>query len=313
MHIQFAASKIDDLGNGFLNYTLAINLRKTIFIVMRRILLCFLLFLSFTTDVVAAYVAVLETGADGDAKNNVSLTDRLFLTNVLREEAVKQLPAAQNFTILTRENILEMLPPGKTIEDCEGTCLVETAKNISADFICQARLGSFSGTMTLSAELYETAGNKLIASFNGRGTDLNELLQLIRVKSPFFFKSVREMVRSVPVPDSVQIPANVLTVEQERKNDKVGESLSANVDGDSAKKSSFGWVTLCIGATLTVTGVVLTAVGNSLAKQAAEKGGSSIDDLKRNRDEALTGQTLRGVGIGLIITGAIGAGLSFVF
>lgn len=280
---------------------------------MRRILLCFLLFLSFTTDVVAAYVAVLETGADGDAKNNVSLTDRQFLTNVLREEAVKQLPAAQNFTILTRENILEMLPPGKTIEDCEGTCLVETAKNISADFICQARLGSFSGTMTLSAELYETAGNKLIASFNGRGTDLNELLQLIRVKSPFFFKSVREMVRSVPVPDSVQIPANVLTVEQERKNDKVGESLSANVDGASAKKSSFRWVPLCIGATLTVTGVVLTAVGNSLAKQAAEKGGSSIDDLKRNRDEALTGQTLRGVGIGLIITGAIGAGLSFVF
>ena len=52
----------------------------------------------------------------------------------------------------------------------------ETGKNIAADYICQARVGSFGTSLTLSAELYETAGNKLIASFNGRGQNVEELL-----------------------------------------------------------------------------------------------------------------------------------------
>lgn len=139
----------------------------------------------------ATHVAVLETGADGVAKEMVSATDRQYLTNVLREEAVKQLPAVQNYTIMTRENINAMLPPGKSIEDCEGSCLAETGKNIAADYICQARVGSFDGMLTLSAELYETAGNKLMASFNGRGANLSELLDLIKQKAPDFFRSVK--------------------------------------------------------------------------------------------------------------------------
>ena len=149
-------------------------------------ILCFLASSAFAT-----YVAVLETGADGSAKDNVSLSDRQYLTNVLREQAVKELPAVQNYTIMTRENIQQMLPPGKAIEDCEGSCLVETGKNIAADYICQARVGMFGSSLTLSAELYETAGNKLIASFNGRGANVEELLDLIKQKSPDFFRQVK--------------------------------------------------------------------------------------------------------------------------
>ena len=139
----------------------------------------------------ATYVAVLETSADASAKEGVSLSDRQYLTNVLREQAVKELPAVQNYTIMTRENIQQMLPPGKAIEDCEGSCLVETGKNIAADYICQARVGMFGSSLTLSAELYETAGNKLIASFNGRGANVEELLDLIKQKSPDFFRQVK--------------------------------------------------------------------------------------------------------------------------
>ena len=151
----------------------------------------FVILMFSAVSALATHVAVLETVADGAAKDNVSLQDRQYLTNVLREEAVKQLPAVQNYTIMTRDNILQMLPPGKAIEDCEGSCLVETGKNISADYVCQARVSSFGGALTLSAELYETAGNKLIASFNGRGADVNELLELVKQKSPDFFRSVK--------------------------------------------------------------------------------------------------------------------------
>ena len=90
----------------------------------------FLVCLAFgAVSALATHVAVLETVADGAAKDNVSLQDRQYLTNVLREQAVKELPAAENYTIMTRENIQQMLPPGKAIEDCEGSCLVETGKN----------------------------------------------------------------------------------------------------------------------------------------------------------------------------------------
>ncbi len=145
----------------------------------------------FVASAFATHVAVLETGADGDAREKVSLSDRQYLTNVLREQAVKELPAVQNYTIMTRENISAMLPPGKAIEDCEGSCLAETGRNISADYICQARVGVFGTSLTLSAELYETAGNKLIASFNGLGENVGELLELIKLKSPEFFRSVK--------------------------------------------------------------------------------------------------------------------------
>ena len=152
---------------------------------MIRFLFVALLLLSVNSF--ATFVAVLETAADGNAKDSVSFLDRQYLTNVLREQAVKELPAEQNFTIMTRENINAMLPPGKAIEDCEGSCLAETGRNIAADYVCQARVGRFGKSLTLSAELYETAGSKLVTSFNGRGNDVEELLKLIEEKSPAFF------------------------------------------------------------------------------------------------------------------------------
>ena len=320
---------------------------------MKKILIS-LLVLLLSTDVLAAYVAVLETGADGNAREKVSLTDRQYLTNVLREEAVTQLPATQNYTIMTRENIMQMLPPGKAIEDCEGSCLVETGKNIAADYVCQARVGSFGGDLTLSAELYETAGNKLIASFNGQGANVKDLLALVREKSAEFFGVVKNMTQPVsepvaaevnennevtPVPaenvvdeqkteipivnepkasDSVRVLANEAYNEVDGKTKpQVGESVPANV-GKSAenvsKKSGPRWVVLGISAAATVTGVVLAVVGNSKAKDAAEKPRfANESEFNKSKDDAKSGQTLRGVGFGLAIAGAVGIGLSFVF
>lgn len=165
---------------------------------MKRFVLFLVFMMLSAASALATHVAVLETVADGAAKDNVSLQDRQYLTNVLREEAVKQLPAVQNYTIMTRDNILQMLPPGKALEECEGSCLVETGKNISADYVCQARVSTFGSSITLSAELYETAGNKLIASFNGRGSNVEELLEVIERKSADFFKVIKDANQNNP-------------------------------------------------------------------------------------------------------------------
>ena len=309
---------------------------------MKSLIASLVLLLSLSATAFATHVAVLETGADGVAKEMVPATDRQYLTNVLREEAVKQLPAAENYTIMTRENIQQMLPPGKAIEDCEGSCLVETGKNIAADYICQARIGSFAGDLTLSVELYETAGNKLIASFNGHGTNLKELLALIEQKSPDFFKVVKnmEMAEEVPdeqiaesaqpdtsvaeetapteniapVEDTTRVQAKVAYDEQDGKSEtQVGESLPTNVE---SKKDSHvaRWVVLGISAATAVTGVILAVVGNDRAKDAAEtRYFANESEFNKSKDDAKSGQALRGLGIGLAVAGAVGVGISFAF
>lgn len=309
---------------------------------MNRLFFAILIFV-LSINASAAYVAVLETAADGSTKDSVSFMDRQYLTNVLREQAVKELPAVQNYTIMTRENIQQMLPPSKSIEDCEGSCLVETGKNIAADYVCQARVGRFGKSLTLSAELYETAGNKLIASFNGRGSDVNELLSVIEAKSPEFFHSVKELetfkrgkagnsvVQETVAADSIvaplpdPTPVNVPVVEtplapktETVSETQVGKSIPANVGKDNSMnekstKKGIRWVPLSIGAAATVTGVVLAVVGNSKAKNASEKKYSTETEYKKYHDDAKSGQTLRGVGIGIAIAGAVGIGLSFAF
>ena len=316
----------------------------------------FVLLLLISANAFATHVAVLETMADGDAKDSVSLLDRQYLTNVLREQAVKELPAEQNYTIMTRENISAMLPPGKAVEDCEGSCLAETGRNIAADYICQARVGRFGSKLTLSAELYETAGNKLITSFNGRGADVEELLKLIEEKSPAFFRRVKDLNKPQVVPensvtlnaveestidtsavnpDASTVNPNASSVilsaaegtavgsssvilsevegsQAESSNSRVGESVPSNVK-DEPSKSAVHWISLSISVVVAGVGAVLAVYGNSKAKDAAEEGGSTIADLEKNRDDAKFGQTMRGIGIGLAIAGAVGIGLSIAF
>jgi hypothetical protein len=134
------------------------------------------------------FVAVLES-ASGEI---LEYQETQFITNVLREEAVRALSSRKNTTIMTRENIAAMLPPEKSLEECEGSCLVETGKNISADFVSQARIGRFGNKLTISVELYKTANYKLISSFNAKAPDIDSLEEAIREKSPQMFKRILE-------------------------------------------------------------------------------------------------------------------------
>ena len=209
---------------------------------MRNFKISICLLLALVASSQASFVAVLETVADQLVKDKVSLADRQYLTNVLREQAVKELPASQNYTIMTRENIMAMLPPGKSIEDCEGNCLAETGKNIAADYVCQARISSFNGSLTLSVELYETAGNKLIASFNGLGPNQSSLLTLIIQKSPEFFRNVKEdskyKTQNIAM-ETATAPSDPNKTSNEIPKTTQNESESSPASNSEAKKTNW--------------------------------------------------------------------------
>jgi hypothetical protein len=93
---------------------------------------------------------------------------------------------------MTRENIVAMLPPEKSLEECEGSCLIETGKNISADYVSQARIGKFGKNLTISVELYKTSNGKLIASFNTKAPDIDYLEESVRAKASQMFLEIIE-------------------------------------------------------------------------------------------------------------------------
>lgn len=123
----------------------------------------------------AKFVAILETTSYPDSP--ASQSEKLFITDELRSDALAIL-GNYDYAIMSRENISEMLPPGKNLEDCEGECLVETGRNIAADYIVQGRVGRFADELTLTVELYETS----TARFLGSITCKNEFIQGLRLE-----------------------------------------------------------------------------------------------------------------------------------
>jgi len=162
-----------------------------------RVKVLVLLLLCLAANALATYVAVLETISSNE---QVGLSEKIYLTDKLREIASRTLPAYMGYTIMTRENINAMLPPGKTIEDCEGSCLAETGKNIAADYVAQGRIGAFGQQVTLTVELYETASNKLVGSFTARRPDAEGLIEEIEQKAAEIFERIKVQFPVEPTP-----------------------------------------------------------------------------------------------------------------
>ena len=211
---------------------------------MKRFLL---LALFFVANCFATHVAVLETiQMDGDLDNR----ECQFLTDKLRQMAVMTLPSAEGWTIMTRENINEMLPPGKTLEECEGSCLVETGKNISADYVVQGRVSHFGSLLTITVELYETATGKLVSSIAVKSENAEGLLEEIEKNAgPMFLainnapkKEVEVAQENSPEKESAAEKEFVAEKTEDAGNEAVAEIVESTKPADRMVLHSFNYV-----------------------------------------------------------------------
>lgn len=103
-------------------------------------------------------LAVLEL------KGAAALSDeaRAYLTDVVRGVSLR-LPRARWF-VLTRENILQSLPPDVDLSTCEGACEVETGRNIGAHVVISGEILEFGGLVRVTLKAHETGEGRLLAS-----------------------------------------------------------------------------------------------------------------------------------------------------
>src|SRR5260370_31785303 len=107
------------------------------------------------------------------------------------------MPAAK---VITRENMLVLLQAsGKTLEECEGECEVDTGRRIGADLVVSGELLKFGTNYKLDLKLHETADGRLLAGAIASGKTIDELDAGVG-------PAVKELL-SVPAPPPAPAPA----------------------------------------------------------------------------------------------------------
>lgn len=124
---------------------------------MRRVAL---VIVSLVMGCVAAHAAPPKL-AVLELNNRADLTpaQTRYLTDRIRAAAVRA-----GYFVLSRENILEHLPPGTSLAACEGDCEVETARNVGADHVVSGEIIRLGGALRIALRLHETQAGRLLAT-----------------------------------------------------------------------------------------------------------------------------------------------------
>jgi TolB-like protein len=138
-------------------------------------------------------VAVLELLPNASVQEMISIEEGRHLTDELRRQAVMNLPKS-DYSVLTRDNIIALLPPDEEEAEClaEG-CAVDIGRAIGAEYISQGTIGKFGNKLTISVELYETMGGKLLSSIVFESENIEGLLGAIRNEAKPLFQNILEL------------------------------------------------------------------------------------------------------------------------
>ena len=81
----------------------------------------------------------------------------------------------QDFIMITRENIVAMLPPDVKLDECIGECEVETGRRIGAHWIVTGEVIRFGQSLRIALNLHHSASGDLRSSSIVRGDVVEEL------------------------------------------------------------------------------------------------------------------------------------------
>jgi len=186
-----------------------------------------LLAMLFAAANATGIVGVLEIIPSGDDVN-LSISEYRHLTDELRAKARETLPST--YTVLTRDNIFQLLPPDEKEAECLAeSCAVDIGRAIGAEYVSQGTIGKFEGMLSLTVELYESMSGNMLGSFVTESKNASGLLGTIRKKAPALFAKITEKNKSIPT----NIPTNIPT-EPKKGGNSFWVALGLDVLGATA-------------------------------------------------------------------------------
>ncbi len=119
-----------------------------------------------------------------------------YLTDRIRAAALGAL--GERVKVLTRENLVALMPPGADLADCAGAdCEVETGRRLGARFVISGELVRLGETLKLSLKLHATDDGTLLAAEAASGPDAEGLEAAL---PPVVAALVQPVKRHTPTP-----------------------------------------------------------------------------------------------------------------
>jgi len=117
-------------------------------------------------------VAVLELHSKLKGKDAEDV-DAAYFGNAVRTALKREVPRAQ---VMTRENVLVMLQAqGKSLEDCEGECEVDTGRRLGADLVVSGEIVRVGSKLKVDLRLHDTRTGQLISGAAASGKNVDDL------------------------------------------------------------------------------------------------------------------------------------------
>lgn len=131
-------------------------------------------------------IAVLELM--NRAPQQVSKDEVSYLTNELRTVA-SYLPSSK-FLVLTQESLEALIDPSMKLEDCVGSCAVETGRIVGARWILTGEVVRFGSSLRVSLKLHDTKSGHFLKGAAVKGKSVEELEQALHAQALSLVKEV---------------------------------------------------------------------------------------------------------------------------
>ena len=137
-------------------------------------------------------IAVLEF------RNPAGLTEQevVYITELAQAAALRLPPS--RFFVMTRENILEQLPPGTSIDECVGECEPETGRNVGTDYVMTCEVIRFGGSLRVLMKLHDTKTSRLLANERASGPRVGALEAPVEQAAGRMFARLSGASRATP-------------------------------------------------------------------------------------------------------------------
>jgi len=112
-----------------------------------------------------------------------------YLADIVRAEARRALPTDDTI-VMTRDSILELLPPGTSLAECVGNCAVETGRRLGVDYVVTGEVIRFGGKLRVILSLYSTEEANLLVMKRVAAQDVLDLEERVSTAAEEVFATL---------------------------------------------------------------------------------------------------------------------------